>query len=260
MRFTAKIDTRPIGTYYGQLAVVVRQSLPKTIRFEAAATVRRAMKMVDSAPVAKIRQGALYAGVAKFSADSRVGGTTSVGRRSALFGRQWLVRYDIARVMPMSIWGGKLTPMQNHTGQGWRAPDTDWLRFKSAWMADIKETKAYIQRRLGARGLTAKSWLEIMEKIGAGQMDGVASFVKRARPINAARKRVTSFALSQGEGTPNFELTIVNASGIAIKTGGHRKLASAISIRRKFFADSLRKGFFDDARFVARNYPWAVVK
>lgn len=259
IRPTAKVDVSPVASYYGQLAAALRQDIPKTVRMEAAATVRRAMQFVASASSADIKAGALRDGVSKFSADSRIGGTTSIGKRSKVYGRQWMVRYDIARVLPMSIWSGKLGPLADHTGQGWRAPDADWQKYKAAWMKDIAETRENMRRRQGARGLTAKSWLDILEKIGAGQTQGVTAFIFRARPINTAKQRVTSFATAKGEGSANFELTVTNTSGIAIATGGDRKLASAITIRRKFFMDSMRKGFLADARFVARNYPWAKV-
>jgi hypothetical protein len=49
-------------------------------------------------------------------------------------------------------------------------------------------------------------------------------------------------------------------SGLALATGGASKLASAITIRRAFFLRSMQKGLYDDARFIARNYPWAAVK
>lgn len=259
IRPTARIDVSPVATYYGQLAAALRQDTPRTVRMEAAATVRRAMQMVTSASVADIKRSALYSGVSRFVEGGKIGGTTSVGTRSKKFGQQWMVRRDLGRVMPMSIWSGKLGALPNHTRQGWHASDADWALYKAAWAKDVAQTKKDIARRLGARGLTAKSWLDILEKIHGGQTQGVAAFIFRARPINAARQRVTGFASGRGEGTPNFELTVTNTSGIAIATGGDRKLASAITIRRKFFMDSLRKGFLADARFVARSYPWAKV-
>jgi hypothetical protein len=53
---------------------------------------------------------------------------------------------------------------------------------------------------------------------------------------------------------------VVNGSGLASATGGERKLESAISARRRFFMQSLDKGFYSDAKFVAKYHPWASVK
>jgi hypothetical protein len=256
----AHVNVQPYASYMGQLAAALRQSNAKTIRFEAAATVRRAMQMQKSSSVAQVKKDALNSGVSRFPGDDgRIAGSTSVAKRSRIFGRQWMIRYDIARVLPMSIWSGKLGPLANHTGQGWRAIESDWTRYKAAWARDVVETKRNIQRRLGARGLTAKSWLEIIEKIGAGEAQGIAEFIRRARPINPAKRRPTGFASTKGEGNANVQVTVINTSGLAIAAGGERKLASAITIRRKFFMDSFNKGFLSDARFVARNYPWAKV-
>jgi hypothetical protein len=238
---------------------MLKQDIPRTVRFEAAATVRKAMQFVTSSTVSKVKEQALKKGVSRFSADGRIGGSTSVSKRSSKFGQQWLVRYDIAAALPMSIWSGTLNPLADHTGQGWRVSDADWNRYKFGWARDMKDTALDIKARVGARGLTAKSWYEIIKAIGAGDSVGnVPAFVQRARPISG-RSRGVGFAVSTGDNTSQFQLTVINTSGIAVKTGGERKLASAITIRRKFFLDSLKKNFFFDARFVAKNYKWAKV-
>ncbi len=259
MKFTGTVNASgPVGSYYGQLAVMLKQDLPRTVRFEAAATVRRAMQFVASAKVSDVKAQALRKGVSRFSADGRIGGSTSVSKRSKKFGQQWLIRYDLAKALPMSIWSGTLAPLADHTGQGWRVSDQDWARYKFGWARDMKDTALDVKARAGARGLTAKSWFEIIQKIGAGGDVGIPSFVQRARPISG-RSRGVGFAVATGDNTPSFNLTVINTSGIAVKTGGERKLASAITIRRKFFMDSMKKSFFFDARFVAKNYPWAKV-
>jgi len=259
MRFTARINTQPVSSYYAQLAAMLRKDLPTTVRYEAAATVRRAMQFVTSSSASKVKEQALKKGVSRWSSDGRIGGSTSVSKRASKFGQQWLVRYDTARVMPMSLWSGALGPLAEHTGQGWKTNDADWNRYKAGWAQDVKETKQDMKLRQGARGLTAKSYFDIIQAIGVGQTGGsVASFIQRARPIGGKSRRV-GFAIATGANTSQFNLTVVNTSGIAIKTDGQRKLNSAITIRRKFFMDSMRKNFFFDAKFVARNYPWAKV-
>lgn len=258
MKITARIDVSPVGTYYGQLAAMVRQDMPRTVRFEAAATVRRAMQLVTSAKVSDVRQRALKTGVSSFREAGSFGGTTSIGKRSKVYGQQWMVGMRGGKVMPMGRWNGGLGALQDHTGQGWRASDADWARLKAMWAKDAAETKKLIAQRVGARGITAKSWYDMLIKINAGQTDGIAAFVTRARPISG-RNRPVAFVGGSGEGSASYTLTVTNTSGVAIATGGARKLASAITIRRKFFMDSLEKGFFFDAKFVARNYPWVKV-
>lgn len=259
MRITGSVDVSPVASYYGQLAATLRQSIPRTVRFEAAATVRKAMEFVTSSKASEVKARAIKSGVASFRELGSFGGTTSVGKRSKIYGQQWMVGMRGGKVMPMGRWNGSLGALQDHDGSGWRAKDADWNRFKSMWAKDVKDTKQSIKDRQGARGITARSWAEILIKINNGQTDGLAAFVMRARPISG-KTRTVAFAASTGEGSSSFSLTIANTSGVAVATGGERKLASAITIRRKFFMDSLDKGFFNDAKFVARNYKWVSVQ
>lgn len=257
MKITAKVDVTPVNTYYAQLASMLRQSLPRTIRFEAAATVRRAMQMQKSSSVDSVRRAATLKGVAKFTEGGPIGGTTSVGKRSKVFGRQWMVRRDIGRVMPMSLWEERLAPLKDRTGQGWHARDADWMRFKAAWARDIAMTKKSITAKLGARGITAKSYFDILVALNTGA-PVAASFIQRARPISG-RMRQVGFAQTFGENTSQPMVVVTNTSGVAIATSGQRKLNSAISIRRAAFMKAMEKDLFFDMKFVARNYPWAKV-
>jgi len=259
MKTTARLDVSPVGTYYAQLASMLKQDLPRTVRMEAAATVRRAMQFVESSKPSDVRERAMRKGVADFrTSPGSFGGTTNVSRRKGEFGRQWMVGLRGGGAKPMSLWSGNLSALRDHTGQGWRVPDTDWARYKAAWNADAKRTREAMKAKLGARGITAKSFYEILVKLNSGSTDGVAAFVTRARPISG-RNRPVAFVGGTGEGSSQYNLTVVNTSGVAVATGGQRKLDSAITIRRKFFMDSMQRNFFFDAKFVARNYPWAKV-
>lgn len=258
MSFTARIDVSPVATYYGQLAVMLKQDLPRTIRFEASATVRRAMSMVKSSNVSEVRARAMRKGVARFEGGGKIEGSTNVSKRRGKFGQQWLINMGTARVMPMSIWGGTLVPMAAHTGQGWRTSDEQWGLFKRAWDSNLKDVKLDMKAKVAARGITAKSWYDLLIKLNSGQTDGIAAFVTRARPISG-RNRPVVFVGGTGAGTSQYTLTVTNTSGVAIATNGARKLASSITIRREFFRRNMEQGFFFDAKFVAKNYPWVKV-
>jgi hypothetical protein len=148
---------------------------------------------------------------------------------------------------------------KHRSRNGWRVRDEDWAKFKQLWAKDQEDTKKRIKDRIAARGITARSWLEIIDKLQSGDAEGIPEFVRRARPISN-RTRTVAVVIATGEKTKYFELTVVNVSGLAAATGGERKLESAISARRRFFMQSLDKGFYADARFVAKYHPWAVVK
>ncbi len=264
MNFTGKLNASgPIGSYYGQLAAMLRKEIPTTVRFEAAATVRRAMQMVKSSKVTAVKERALKKGVARFRTEG-VGGSVDVGKKSR-FGQIWMVgAAGNGFTVPIGEWDGSLGPLQDHqraTGgaDGWHTSDANWTMVKAAWAANARETKKKIQAKLGARGITAKSWYEILQKIGAGDPSaGVPAYVQRARPINGI-SRGAGFAVATGEGTSQFQITVINTSGTAIATGGERKLNAAIAMRRAAFMNAMNKNLFFDAKFVARNYPWAKV-
>ena len=294
MRITAKVNVAPVKSYFNDLAASLKRTMPETIRMEAAAVVRRAMQLVAFSKVSEVRDRATRKGVASFRPSSMTpfGGTTNVGKRNGDQYRQWMVgrkpangsKFAKSNVMPMGYWRGgfnapadgqrssgnkgkKLTRSPNKTriykrrqSNGWRAPDADWAKFKAAWSQDVADTKKRIKDRVGARGLTAKSWLDIIIKLHAGDsMSGIPDFVRRARPIASQKQREVTDVYQNGQGTSSYTLTVENDSGIAIATRGQAKLDSAISIRRKFFVNSLKKNLYDDAAFVGRYYPWAKV-
>jgi hypothetical protein len=265
MRFTAQLDTAPVGTYYNQLAAALKQSLPKTIRMEAAATVRRASQLqpVKPLPTAELRLRARESVIKRFS-DGSIGGSVNkfTGKRKSKYGGgfAWFVDKTTARVRPVGdVWGGQsITAPQDHTRKGWRLNDAEWAGWRGAFTRAAQREKATVAARLGARGLTQKSWYDLMLKIASGEpVTGFSDTVRRARPVKGNSRDIAAAVGVKNNG--GFELTVVNASGLAAATGGQRKLNSAISIRRKFFLRSLNQGFLSDAKFVARNYPWATV-
>lgn len=292
MRIKAKVNVAPVKSYFNDLAASLKRTFPETIRMEAAAVVRRAMQMVAYSKVSEVKDRALRKGVASFRPESMTpfGGTTNVGKRNSDQYRQWMVgrkpangsKFAKSNVMPMGYWRGGFNPpadgqrssgnkgktftrsktriYKRRQSNGWRAPDADWTKFKAAWAQDVADTKKRIKDRVGARGLTAKSWLDIIIKLHAGDnMSGIPDFVRRARPIASQKAREVTDVYHNGQGTSHYTLTVENDSGIAIATRGQAKLDSAISIRRKFFVNSLKKNLYEDAAFVGRYYPWAKV-
>ena len=282
MKATASLNVEPVRSYFAELAVYLKKSIPDTIRGEAAEIVRKAMSMQKHSKIAEVKARALRKGVASFRIAAGFGGTTNVSNRKGQLGRQWMVGRKGGKPMPMGIWAGNLSPLldgqkspgtkgkrlnrsKNGTrvfkskhSDGWRAPASDWAKYKQAWAKDIEDTKKRIKDRLAARGITAKSWLEILDKIHGSDSGSVPDFVRRARPISN-KSRTVAAVVETGKGSSQFQITVVNASGVAIAAGGARKLASAISIRRAFFKRNMEKGFMFDAKFIARNYKWAKV-
>lgn len=259
----AQLNIAPVETYYHQLATVLNQGLERTIRMEAAATVRRAMQLQPTRPVSteKIRETSRRKFAGKFYDGGGVGGSINSSMRKGVLGQAWLVRMDIGKALPLYPTGwdgrGKIPAPIDHQGQGNRVTDAQWSKWRNALTRGVKAAERLAVERIGARGLTQKSWFELLLKIAKGDPVNAPAAIMRARPVKGGSRTV---AAAIGNKTPSaFALTIVNDSGLAVATGGQRKLNSAISIRRAFFMRSLEQGFYTDAKFVARNYRWASV-
>jgi hypothetical protein len=289
MKITATVDVKPVETFFGQLAVVLRKNVPETIRGEVKHIIRATMRMQKHTKPADVKARAFKKGVASFRvSEGSFGGTTNVSGRRGEYGRQWMVGRRGQGAAPMGWFNpssGKFAPLadgsrkggtkgmkldrspnginrlraKHRSRNGWRVKDEDWAKFKQLWAKDQEDTKKRIKDRLAARGITARSWLEIIDKLQSGEAEGIPDFVRRARPISN-RSRTIAGVIATGERTNNFELTVLNFSGLASATGGERKLESAISARRRFFMQQLDKGFYSDAKFVAKYHPWASVK
>jgi hypothetical protein len=256
MALTVRLDPPRFENYYQQLAVVLRQSLPRTLRFEAAATVARAMKMTKTARVPLIRRSAAIAGIRDKMPSGTIRNSVNTGSKGGQEGLLWGFSTKTNRAFALGVWDFKTKRFLT------RRPASGGFSHVSRTLADVWKKKMVlvalnIELKLEARGIDQKSWYGIIEKLGNNQVQ-VPEFVRRARPING-RVRTVSFAATEGANTPKPVVVIANTSGVASATGGSRKLASAITIRRKFFRNSMKKGFFEDAKFVAKNYKWATV-
>lgn len=258
MRLTASIDVRPVGTYYGQLAAALRQDLPRTLRFEAAATVRRVMQMSRAGSVSKIKKSAAIAGMTRKEYDPK--GTLRLnigtGRRGGTLGMVWGFNANTQKAFALGVWDLKNKTYISRRPKTGRFSHVS-ITAQGLWRGKMDDVKQETERRLAARGIDAKSWLGIIEKLGTGQ--AVApEYVRRAKPIRKA-PRVVAFAGTEGANTSSPAVVIANTSGLSIATGGEKKLEAAITARRNAFRIAMGKGLFSNAAFIARNYPWASV-
>lgn len=287
MRATGSVNVQPVRSYFAELAAYTRRTLPDVIRLEGAAIVRSAMKMQKHFKIAEVKERAHRKGIASFRiSPGSFGGTTNVSKRKGKPGRQWMVAIrGRSKPAPMGLIdissqrfsalqdggkspgtkGKKLSRSPNGVNKirikirsqnGWRVKNEDWQKFKQLWKDDMADTKKRIQDRLSARGLTAKSWMEIIEKIHGADTSGVPDFVRRARPISN-KSRTVAAVLETGANTSSFSLTVVNGSGVAAAAGGARKLQSAISRRREYFMRNVKEGFVFGAKNLKAKYPWA---
>ena len=136
---------------------------------------------------------------------------------------------------------------------GWNVPDAVWAAYVQTIASDEKDFEATLHRRikeaLGRRGLTAATWAQIGEAIGAPALN-VPNYIKNATiPDNIGLGRVTVSAdgvLIEG----------ANGSLVLDKTGkGQGIINRAINARVKYFETSVAKGAFNSLKNRARAYP-----
>ena len=246
MKLTAKLDIQPLKSYYQELAAELRRDLPSVLRGEAAATVNKVLEMSKSrASVSKVKDKGWRRVYGRVDNGGKIVLTTNSGRRGGQRDFVW-GKADGQKAFPIGLLSNKrLTgPMQKKMGG----------TLVGVWAGEANDAKHEMDAMVNARGLTQKSWYAIIEKLAAGTYN-VADFIRRARPVKG-NSRTVGFAATTGENTSSPVVTIANTSGLAVITGGERKLQSAISIRRAFFMRNLRTGMFATFEKASRAYPF----
>ncbi len=146
----------------------------------------------------------------------------------------------------------------------YRFPDVTWESAKLLFDLGLEKSRKDTAAGLRARGVTTKSWVEMLEAIPGQTLEATApksanvpSFVKNALSRRGPRRQ--GFAVV-GESTSGpYTVTCINTSPIAVKRGGQQKIEAAIRIREGAFIQALRHGVFDDAKALAQHYPGLTV-
>jgi hypothetical protein len=125
-----------------------------------------------------------------------------------------------------------------------------------ATVALINKTKnpGLRTRRLAARGLSKKGWVQVADKLGIS-LDGVPGYVGLANTSQgdypedaiATKKGVGSKYSIDGANFRVYDPRIIGA------------FAKAMNGRVNFFRQNLRKGVFDKAETIAAKYPGLTV-
>lgn len=116
----------------------------------------------------------------------------------------------------------------------------------------INETKnpALRARRLAARGLLKKVWLQIAGKLGMA-VEGVPAYVDRAQTASGDYPE-DAVAAEKGQGS---KFSIEGASYRIYDPRIIGAFSRAMNGRANFFRQNLRKGVFDKAEQIAAKYP-----
>jgi len=258
---SVKLDTKPLENYFDKMADRWgRQQMPEIVKGETIKVLQTCVKKQKAAKVSVLNRSGLLRGYNRLSRQGEDFISINAGNKG---GKKDLVWYayknaDGKRVFkPVGRWGENTAlPATFNRSEGSLGANRlgDYQR-KWSQASPIAKTEA--KRAKASRGSTAKSWYEIMKKITDNPPD-VPSYVK-----NAVRRDGASGIgnATVGFSAKNqFQIKITNASGLAIKSGGQGLVNYAIAARTAFWQRAMRKGWTENAQFMARNAPFIKVR
>lgn len=145
---------------------------------------------------------------------------------------------------------GKKYRLGYETGEGWHMPDPLWGRIET-------RRAARLQAKLGAIGLSKRSWTFFEQEIG-GIVDAPA-YVREAHDAKGSGHPENAQTFETGTGT-NYALRIINSSRIVQRAGGEAALVWAMNGETRYFFMLLSKHAFANAALRAAKYPGVYVR
>lgn len=120
--------------------------------------------------------------------------------------------------------------------------------------ATLTTKKKQLRAKLGAKGISKKTWADLAKTIGAAIK--VPSYVTKAKPSNGKDYGTQVSSRSGGTG-PLYSIQIENHQPTVVGPGinGAKVLSMAIAGRIKFFQGNLKRKLFDDLAKTAKRYP-----
>lgn len=121
------------------------------------------------------------------------------------------------------------------------------------WNAISQRRREKLRRILGARGLSAKSWVKIADKLGLPIK--VAAFIRKA--IAQTQREYDDVSASSQKSNSKIWIHFVNSQPTVNepRVGGARALRTAVAGRVKFFERNIRLRVFNHIEKIARAYP-----
>lgn len=126
-----------------------------------------------------------------------------------------------------------------------------WTYPAELWQQLVDHRERDLAYRLGARGLSKKTWLQIADRLNI-ILSKVPNYVRKATWGNRNPVLGDGAAEITGKGV---SFILKNISDTVIYTGGAAKIAAAVAGRTKFFNENLSRGVFDDVKQIAAKYP-----
>lgn len=267
MSLTVSIDTRPFDAYIADLARRLGTSLEVAQRMEAAAVVKRAAVIQSRrvGSIASVRREAAKQAVKRIDNGTDII-TVNLKRDP---GRAWYsdrapgrdIHSVPMRWFPIGKINSFRTMPRMAFNTGWRFPNVVWNAARNLWQREQNDIRKSIEGALASRGLTVRSWLEIIDALGVS-IERIPPRSPRL-PFRNATVRTgqnpprngTGFSSVQ-KGNPITE--IANSSPLAFLNGGTRALSAAIAIRAAAYRAAMRNRAFQTAQGRARLYGFIV--
>ncbi len=123
------------------------------------------------------------------------------------------------------------------------------------WSGIQEYRKRLLIKKLGARGLAKRSWLEL--GISFGQNIKAPGYVVGA--ISKGHTGRENVSARQQPSTRGYGLVIQNSSPLLQFSDARRAFFSAVAGRRRFYETNVAKGVFNDLKQVAKKYPGMLI-
>ncbi len=175
-----------------------------------------------------------------------------------------IVDAEVAKIIEAAM---KKTKAATVSGIRANSEEREWTTFdgkkyklsnripRDLFMRIAAKRKASLLRKLAARGLARRSWVELARLLGFEI--GAPGFVRAARRPSGSGGEEN--VIIRRQYTRGYGLHIANNSPINRWSDARQALFAAVVGRRRFYETNVKRGVFDSMKAVARKYPGLTV-
>lgn len=230
------VNASKFNDYTKKLATALKADLPDVIKSEAASVLKIAANRTGVAKATEVREQTRVRVMKRMSNGSGLI-TVNIKRNR---GRVW---YQPSESRQWQIIGTYPFRGKRLIRNGWKIDKSDWLEARKLWAEQGSKLPHEIRMALESRGLTAKSWLDVIQTLGFSPLAVPPRGPKRVtNAINAkprrGPRRMNGASSSSGDGTSRFVLMVQNLSPLAVRNNGKSVLSGAIRTRAAAFRNA----------------------
>jgi hypothetical protein len=147
--------------------------------------------------------------------------------------------------------------------RGWHVPDIIWGRYQNLNSERPGKARELTAELLKRRGLERLSWLQIGDGLGVALATVAPAGNLREAVARGATARGRTYAngtAAEASDGARFQVSIENASPIAIKRWGQKRIEASMNRRRRGFDIAMKKRLFENLELRAKRYPGIFVK